>query len=178
MADLRATTARLRQLGTKRPTRETRAEVVAALSSKWEGVQAVAVEVLGGWGDRQCIDCLRQFLIDGFNREAGWGIRGVAVRALRRVTQDDVDWVLDLCFSLYGSRPKHELLWLVVALPPQTARERLVAALRDPRWDNRHAAVKAIGNMDFPDRRQLLLQLQNDPDDQVQRSVQVLAPER
>jgi HEAT repeat protein len=177
MADLRATTARLRQLGTKRPTPATRAEVVAELASKWEGVQAVAVEVLGGWGDRQCVDCLRQFLVRCFDREAGWGIRGVAVRALRRVvTQADVDWVLDLYFRLSGWLPKHELLWLVAALPPQAARERLVAALRDPRWDNRHAAVKAIGNMDFPDLRQLLLPLWNDPDDDVRGSVRLLTP--
>ena len=78
---------------------------------------------------------------------------------------------------MQGWLPKHELLWLVTALPPAAARQRLVAALCDPRWDNRHAAVKAIGNMDYPDRRQLLQGLRADPDDDVRRSVRALAPD-
>ena len=72
--------------------------------------------------------------------------------------------------------PKHELLWLVTGLPPAAARERLVAALRDSRWDNRQAAVKAIGNMEYPDHSQLLRTLHNDPDKQVRASAQRLAP--
>jgi HEAT repeat protein len=150
--------------------------VVAALSSKWEGVQAVAAQVLGSWGDRECVERLREFLEGCFDRRYGWAIRGVVVRSLRRVvTAEDVGWVLDLYFSLPGWLPKHELLWLVTALPPRAARDRLVAALRDSRWDNRHAAVKAIGNMDYPDRRELLLQLRGDPEEEVRRSVRLLA---
>lgn len=177
MADLREITARLRQLGAKRPTPKARAEVVAALASKWEGVQAVAAEALGQWGDRECVELLRQFLVSCFDHKAGWTIRGVVIRALCPViTEEDVNWVLDLYFSLQGLLAKHELLGLVTALPSQSARERLVAALRDSRWDNRQAAVKAIGNMDYPDRRQLLQQLRNDPNDDVRRSVRELAP--
>ncbi|MCY2944430.1 MAG: HEAT repeat domain-containing protein [Planctomycetota bacterium] len=176
MADLRELTERLRRLGTRRPSPEARTEVLAGLSSKWEGVQVVATGVLGRWGDRESVERLREFLSECFGREAGWGIREVIVRALRpAVTEADVGWVLDLYFRLEGWLPKHELQWLVIALPPRAARARLVAALRDPRWDNRHAAVKAIGNMDYPDRRELLLALRADPDEDVRRSVQLLA---
>ena len=169
MADLRELTERLRRLGTRRPSPEARTEVLAGLSSKWEGVQVVATGVLGRWGDRESVERLREFLSECFGREAGWGIREVIVRALRpAVTEADVGWVLDLYFRLEGWLPKHELQWLVIALPPRAARARLVAALRDPRWDNRHAAVKAIGNMDYPDRRELLLALRADPDEDVQ----------
>ena len=144
MADLRELTERLRRLGTRRPSPEARTEVLAGLSSKWEGVQVVATGVLGRWGDRESVERLREFLSECFGREAGWGIREVIVRALRpAVTEADVGWVLDLYFRLEGWLPKHELQWLVIALPPRAARARLVAALRDPRWDNRHAAVKA-----------------------------------
>jgi HEAT repeat protein len=178
VVELRAVTERLRSLGAKRPTPEARSEVVAALSSKWEGVQAVAAEVLAGWGDRECVGHLRQFLIRCFEREYGWAIRGVVVRALRRVvSEEDAGWVLDLYFSPPGLLPKHELLWLVAALPLAAARGRLVAALRDPRWDNRQAAVKAIGNMDYPDRQQLLRPLWADSDDNVRRSARLLAPD-
>lgn len=152
--------------------------VVTSLSSKWEGVQAVAVDVLAGWGGHDCVEQLRPFLIRCLDRKKGLAIRGVVVRALRRVvTQADVGWILDLYFGLPDRVLKHELLWLVVALPPTAARERLVAALSDPRWDNRQAAVKAIGNMAFPDRRQLLRRLRADPDSNVRRSVRALAPD-
>ncbi len=83
--------------------------------------------------------------------------------------------MLDLYFNLPGLLLKHELLWLVIGLPPSAARERLVTALRDPQSDKRQAAVKAIGNMDYKDRRQLLWPLRTDPDDRVRRSARLLA---
>ncbi len=176
MSDLRQVTARLRQIGATRPTPEARAEVAAALSSKWEGVQAVAANILGAWGDRESVEYLRQFLVRCFDREYGWAIRGVVVRALRPiVSETDVGWLLDLYFGLKGQLSKHELLWLVTRLPPQAARERLVYALRDPRWENRQAAVKAIGNMGYPDRRQLLLPLRDDLSQDVRASARHLA---
>lgn len=176
MADLREVTSRLRQLEAKRPLPEYRAEVAAALSSKWEGVQAVAAEVLGRWGDRESVESLRRFLLGSFDREAGWAIRGVVIRALRpNVTAEDVGWILDLYFSLEGWLFKHELLLLVTALPAAEARERLVAALSDSRWDNRHASVKAIGNMEYQDRQQILLKLREDPNSEVRQSVRLLA---
>ncbi len=146
------------------------------MSSKWEGVQATAVRVLAGWGDRDAVGLLSQLLTRSFDRTHGWSLRGVIVHALRPVvTAEDVDWVLDLYFTLPGLMPKHELLWLVTALPPAAARDRLVAALRDPRWDNRQAAVKAIGNTDYPDRRQLLWPRRDDPDPQVRASARLLS---
>ena len=177
MSNLRELTARLRTLASRRPTAEASAEVETALQSKWEGVQAVAVEVLAAWGGRECVEQLRQFLTRCFERPHGWGIRKVVVRELQRiVTVEDVNWVMDLYLALPDQLSKHELLWLVLALPADTARERLVAALHDLRWDNRQAAVKAIGNMNIPDRWQLLDALRDDPDGDVRASVNLLAP--
>lgn len=177
MSNLRELTTRLRALGGKRPTVESRAEVATALRSKWEGVQAVAVEVLAAWGDRECVEQLRQFLTSCFERPHGWGIRHAVVRQLQPIiTREDVDWILDLYFRLPGLLSKHELLWLVVALPVAAARGRLLDGLHDPQWDNRHAAVKAIGNMEYLDRWQLLNELRNDPDGNVRASVDALAP--
>jgi hypothetical protein len=176
MSNLRELTVRLRELAARRPTAEARAEVATALQSKWEGVQAVAVDVLATWG-RQCVDQLRHFLTSCFDRPNGWAIRHVVIRQLQRIANgEDVAWVLDLYFALPDQLAKHELLWLVVALPADVARERLVAALNDPRWDNRQAAVKAIGNMEFPDRWELLDALRDDPNKDVRASVDALAP--
>jgi hypothetical protein len=43
-------TERLRKLGTTKPNAEARAEVAAALQSKWSGLRVVAVETLARWG--------------------------------------------------------------------------------------------------------------------------------
>ena len=49
--DLREESLRLRELATHPPTADARSGVMQALASKHEGVQAVAAEVLGAWGD-------------------------------------------------------------------------------------------------------------------------------
>jgi hypothetical protein len=95
-----------------------------------------------------------------------------AIRALQPlVATEDVDWVLDLYFSVPGWLLKHEMVWLVTSLPPEGARRRLVAGLEDPVWQNRHAAVKAIGHMAYEDRKLLIGPLRNDPTSDVRRSV-------
>jgi HEAT repeat protein len=63
---------------------------------------------------------------------------------------------------------------LVLALPPEAARKRLINALSDADPANRQAAVKVIGNLAYRDREQLILPLQDDPDKFVRDSVQAL----
>lgn len=73
---------------------------MAAVASKWEGVQAVALDTLGRWGGSESLNALRRFLEEAFGREAGWAIRGVAIRNLIPiVAAADTDWVLDLYFK-------------------------------------------------------------------------------
>jgi hypothetical protein len=47
---LREQTDRLRALGNARPTAEARAEVEAALQSKWWSLRVIAIETMGRWG--------------------------------------------------------------------------------------------------------------------------------
>ena len=47
MSDLEQQTSDVRSLGQQIATAERRAEVMAALGSKWEGVQSVALDALG-----------------------------------------------------------------------------------------------------------------------------------
>jgi HEAT repeat protein len=93
------------------------------------------------------------------------------------VESDDAAWVLDLYFGVPDWLAKHELLPLVRVLSPEVARARLVAGLRDSDWRNRQAAVTAIGNMAFPDRRKLLLPLVDDSVQNVQKSARYLSRE-
>jgi HEAT repeat protein len=165
----------LNKLALRRPRRDRLEQVREALEDKFEGVQSAALKVLGAWGDAESCKLLRAFLVMAFERPHGWSIRGVAINALvGHISKADVNWVLDLYFGLTGAVTKHEVLPLVLALPTETARKRLVKALRDPDATNRQAAVKAIGNMAFPDRRQLISPLQDDLDKFVRRSAQAL----
>jgi HEAT repeat protein len=168
MIDLRKTCERLKQLGRRKPTIEARREVEEALRSKWEGMQSAALHALGDWGDRRSVDLLREWLQEAFQRKYGWGIRGVAVKALARcVREEDVPWVLETYFGLRGVLRKHELLWLVMALPVPRARDRLLLEAQSSNRDNRQAAMKAIGNMGLPDKMDLLERFLDDPDAQI-----------
>jgi HEAT repeat protein len=151
MNDLETEAASLRQLKNRKPTPERRRQLVQALNSKFEGLQSVALQVLGAWGDPDSAATLRKFLEEAFARPYGWSIRKVAVNALSSaVGEADAEWVLDLYFELPDVLTKHETLPLVLALPPDAARKRLVRELKSPNWMNRQAAVKAIGNIPYP----------------------------
>ena len=176
MDELQQRVARIRALGGQSPTAERRAEIAQALEDKFEGVQSVALRVLGHWGDSESVDMLRSFLLAAFERKHGWAIRGVAVQELIPLVRgEDAGWVLDLYFGLPDALRKHELVRLVVALPVAASRHRLVAELRNPDPTNRQAAVKAIGNMPFPDRRQLLWPMREDPHAFVSKSARLLS---
>jgi HEAT repeat protein len=174
--DLKAYAVHLRSLGELPPTPERRAEVAEALRHKREGIQSVAAQVLGRWGGRESLKAIREWLGGSFARENGWSIRGVAVKQLAQLVETkDVEWVLELYFGQEDRLSKHELLPLVLVLDPEAARRELTARLRDPDWANRQAAVKAIGNMAYSDRRQLLTPLIDDPNKEVQKSARYLA---
>jgi HEAT repeat protein len=167
--------AKLNALAQQRPRPDRLGEVRDALEDKFEGVQGAAVKVLGAWGDADSLKLLREFLTKAFDRPLGWSIRGAAIKALApHIDKGDADWVLDIYFGLAEVVTKHEVLPLVLALPPGAARERLVTALRDAASGNRQAAVKAIGNMSYPDRLQLISLLRDDQDKFVRDSVQAL----
>jgi len=63
--------ARLRKIAELPVTSERRREVLDALQSKFEGVQAVALDVLGFSRGRENLKIIREFLLDAFGREAG-----------------------------------------------------------------------------------------------------------
>jgi len=166
---------RLRAMQVRSENASRRAEVFEALRNKHEGIQSLALQVLGIWGGPASTKSLREFLMAAYERKAGWSIRGVAVNALSPwIAATDATWLLDLYFKLQGVVAKHELLPLVVRLPPDAARAALVKHLRDRDPENRQAAVKAIGNMPFSDRNALLRPLRDDPDDAVRGSVRIL----
>jgi hypothetical protein len=109
MNDLERQASHIRALGQHVATAERRAEVMAALASKWEGVQSVALDALGAWGGPDSLTAVRSFLGETFDRDAGWAIRGVAIRNLiPMVTAEDTDWVLDMYFKRPTALGKHD----------------------------------------------------------------------
>jgi HEAT repeat protein len=171
MAQMQEQVSDLRSLASLKPTPERLAKITAALDSKFEGIQSVALQVLGQWGGTESVDLLRKFLTRAFTRHSGWSIRVVAVTALApHLRPADAEWVLNLYFVLPNVLLKHEIFPLVTKLPVVTAYERLKKELASTGWMNRQAAVKAIGNMPFPGRNQLIYPLLNDPNKQVRTS--------
>lgn len=172
--DLRAVTDRIRACRHE-VSAANRVLVDEALASKWEGVQSVALQVLGTWGDDGSRRRLRDFIERVDERPHGWAIRGVAVRALSGcVTRQDAAWALDRLFSLEGVLAKHEFVPVVLALPPDAVRGRLVQESVSPDRDNRQAAMKALGNMDVPDRQRLLRHFLEDDDADIRRGARAL----
>ncbi len=131
--------------------------------------------MLGSWGDPESVMMLRSFLDECDAREFGWSIRGVVIAELADcIGAADAPWVLDRYFSLSGVLAKHEFLPVVVALPPDAARDRLLIEAESDSRDNRHAAMKALGNMDFVDKASLLEPFLTDSDPEIRKGAQRL----
>jgi HEAT repeat protein len=178
MDELKDLTERIHALAEMPETPGRRALAYDALGNKWEGIQAIAIQTLGRWGGRESVSKLRAFLEDAFQRKSDHGIRGVAVRNLAGlITAEDADWILDLYFGLPESLLKHEVAPLVSVLPPRAGRARLLVELRSADRLNRRAAVRAVGTMAFPDRRQLLWPLREDDDSSVRKMARAFTHE-
>jgi hypothetical protein len=140
---------RLDRLARTRENPETRREVEAALSSKWEGVRANAAKVLGIWGGRRSVDVLREALESSMEKRAGWALRTVLVRALCQCTDpvEDAPWMLDCYFnaSFHSlSRAGQWEFWpFVSAVPKPVLRERVEIELRSATKDRAEAAERA-----------------------------------
>lgn len=162
--DFRARANELRTLGSVRPRREDREIVMAALDCKWEGLQSVAAQTLGRWGDRESVAALRGLWQRCANRKNASSLRGVVARSLALcVGAQDAGWVLDFYFDCFQTG--HSDFGLVVkSLPLETTRQRLLEESHSPQRKHRLAALDALGRMPFPDRRALLKRFLDDED--------------
>jgi hypothetical protein len=133
----------LKEDGRGGPTPEARERARAALDSKYEGVQSVAAQVLGAWGDRESVAMLRRWYQGMF--EAGrrrMTLMGVGSRCLAQcIDATDAGWILDLYFS-QSAQLQHEVLHLARALTVGSARERLMIEASGPDVHRRKAAVR------------------------------------
>lgn len=101
--DLQVEAAKLQALVGRKRTNAARVDVEAGLRSKWEGLQSVALRVLGSWGDSESKAALRSFLESAGSRQFGWSIRSVAIQELARCV-GEVDCRL-------GTRPIFCAFW-------------------------------------------------------------------
>ena len=168
--DLRIESLRLRELAALPPTPEARTEIMQALGSKFEGIQAVAAEVLGAWGDAASKAGLREWFAGKLTLRNGWAIRSVGVRELGRLlSPDDAQWVLDLYFGAKDGLLQHELWPLAAALPPTPAKELVYQKARDPDARVRHAALKILVRSSWGDAKELLRPFARDSDPMIRK---------
>jgi HEAT repeat protein len=171
---LNAKVDRIKSLGANRPNAVMRAEVMQALSDKYEGVRSAALTALGNWGGDESKNALKAFLVKEFKRSGAWAIRGVAVKALAPlVDAEDATWVLDLCYGLPSHLEKREVFELICRLPTQAVRSRLILELRSPYPANRWSSCMLIGAMNFPDRKILMAPHCDDEDKLVRQTARV-----
>ena len=166
----------LRSLGAASPTPAARDQVRLALASKFEGIQAVAAEALGAWGDDDSVRALHDWLDELLTRPDSMAPRSVAIRELApHGAKLDADRVLDRYFEVGKSvRPsvqliQHELLSLVTALPEDAIRQRVLAAGSDSDARMRRAGLLVIVRSRFSDREQLVRRFLADSDDVVRK---------
>ena len=168
--DFRVKTHRLRELAAVPPTEETRREVVSALASKFEGIQAVAAEVLGAWRDDKSKRALREWLMGMLDREHAWAIRSVAMRELAPLlSREDTEWVLNLYFGAANHLLQHELLRLAAALPDKPGKALVSEKARDSNPTVRHAALKILVRSGWGEPLELLRPFAADLDPTVRK---------
>jgi len=140
---------RLESLLYTRPTEAARQEVERALNSKWEGVQVWAGRVLASWGGRRSVDALRGWLEGSMRKEAGWAVRGEAIRSLGQCHQPrDVEWLLDMYFDATDRLLRHEFLPLIEALPEDAVRQRIAQERRSGVQSRLEAADVALRRLE------------------------------
>jgi hypothetical protein len=163
--DLKSESLRLRQYTSRPPDDVARREIMAALASKFEGIQAVAAEVLASWRDAPSKAELKRWFLQTLERPSGWAIRSVAVRELSRLLDaDDASWVLELYFGTMHHLLQHELSTLAAALPLNPAKSMIDERARDQDPRVRHAALKVWVRSTWGDPKDLLQPYAADPD--------------
>ena len=109
MSELASEADALRGLGQRKPTAARIGIVEQALSSKWEGIQSLALQTLGQWGDRKFVELVRPFLERAFQKKDAWAIRGVAIEVLAKlVGPEDLPWLTEFVRGRSGLE-QHEL---------------------------------------------------------------------
>ena len=75
MDQLHVKAERLRALLKDRPGPAAWSDVRDALDSKWEGIQSLALQVLGVWGGHDAVATIKTFLLATSARQNAWAIR-------------------------------------------------------------------------------------------------------
>lgn len=165
--DFRAKVEELRTLANSRPRPQDRQIVQDALDSKWEGLQSVAAQTLGRWGDRPSVAALREFWPQCAARRNHY-LQNVVAHSLRMcVRAEDAPWFLDVYFEASASARSFDLLLTVVPLPLESVRERLLLEAQCTDRIRRQSAMLALAQMPFPNREAILSRFLNDEDGRI-----------
>ncbi len=172
--DFRARVEELRTLASSRPRPQDRAIVMAALHSKWEGLQSVAVQTLGSWGDRESVAALREFWLKTQDCKNGWSIRSVISTALAKgVKKEDASWLLDLYFDGH-SRWDLDLAPAVCQLPVVAVRGRIMQESHSDNTLRRRAALGVASCLPEPEYHALLKRFSSDQNPEISSSARYL----
>ncbi|MEO1731022.1 MAG: hypothetical protein AAFR64_09805 [Pseudomonadota bacterium] len=97
MSTIEEEVAKLRKLANDKPSPAKLKMVEHSLSTKWEGVESVALKVLFAWGGKDAVRLARASLERHWSDKSGWAIRAQAIKVLtKHITARDTAWVGEL----------------------------------------------------------------------------------
>lgn len=131
--DLKKYCEHLNLLAKRKPNDKYRKEVLEASKSKWEGVQVKAAQVFSEWGDKESLEIIKSLLIEKATTSGRFSATSAIAKLLyTRVTENDIDWVIDLYLKKSHPLNRFVLLGLVSFLPKEITRKRLKYYLIHP----------------------------------------------
>jgi hypothetical protein len=118
--DLKIERDRLLHLAATGDSPATRAALVDALHSKWEGIQITAARALANWGDESSLAEIKQVLLETASKDRRQSaIQELADCLSPHICENDMPWVLDLYLSQSKRTNRYSLLGLFRNLPPK-----------------------------------------------------------
>jgi len=145
-------------------------EVEDLLLSKWEGVQSLAAQTLGIWGEHDSIPSLKKVLIHTLNKKnSSSAFIKVVLKAISECyKEEDVEWIMDLYFtnSLSQFQKHHFRNVLIRNMEISWAKNRIIDAANSNDTDKRIAAFQAVLFFEKPmlDLKSLSKVAKYDPD--------------
>ena len=142
--DLREECDSLSQLKHRRKDPRARQRLLDALSSKWDGVQVTAAEVLLEWGDKQSVQAVRELLPKVASQPVRWSTTNALARQLAHHLQaeEDLDWAVEVFLNAHADN-RFVLTSLFEPFPARAVLSRLEQELPGSGGGKRAREVQA-----------------------------------
>lgn len=144
MSEFDETVARLKRFTSGALKAKQRTEVMVALSSKYEGIQSIALQILGRVGDRDAVKAIMKFFDMIVDKPSALSLRGVAVHCLiQNIERVDTQWAMGHVLAAKENGGLDVNYWtLVRKLPREVVEQKLQLEANSASEQRRRAATE------------------------------------